>query len=367
MKIDRIKLENFKCFLDSELNLNKLTFLVGLNSVGKSSVLQSILLPLQSVHKKNIELNGSLVGVGDYNDVLNIHAPDDSIRITIDIDNETYTWGYKKGHISNGLQEAELPLLTGKSHKIHSIKNNFQYISAERWGPRDNVPVMKKYRHGWLGKNGENVIDYLFSLANENSNSKDFSLKINDPRIHSEAKSLTILSSIEAWLGEISPGVNFDVNVYREANIGWSLFGYEGDSKKFRASNIGFGISYSLSIISAIIGAKKGDILIIENPEAHIHPRGQSQLGRLLALASHAGIQVLVETHSEHIINGARVAIRINKVNHEDVIIFYFDKSKNSSSPQITEIKPDQRATLSKWPEGFFDQTVIDMEKIIKG
>ncbi|MCP6491587.1 DUF3696 domain-containing protein, partial [Klebsiella pneumoniae] len=85
---------------------------------------------------------------------------------------------------------------------------------------------------------------------------------------------------------EISPGVAFDINVYKEAHIGWGMFNYGGDSKKYRAGNIGFGISYSLSIIAAIIGAKKGDVLLIENPEAHIHPRGQSKLGQLIACAA---------------------------------------------------------------------------------
>lgn len=367
MTVKKIKLENFKCFTECELMLEQLTFLVGLNSVGKSSVIQSLLLPLQSSHKTNIELNGNLINLGDYSDILNVNASDDSIRLSIEVDNDIFIWGYSKGYISDDFQQVELPLLSGNAHNIHALKENFQYISAERWGPRDNVPVVHRYRHGWLGKNGEHVIDYLFSLANETSTGNALNLPEDDPRIHNDATSSTILSSIEAWLGEVSPGVSFDVNVHKEANIGWGLFGYEGDSKKYRSSNVGFGISYSLSVISAIIGAKKGDLLLIENPEAHIHPRGQSQLGKLLAFAASAGIQLLIETHSEHIINGARIAVRKNKLSHENIFIYYFDKKKNEISPTITQIKPDKRASLSQWPIGFFDQTVIDMEMIIKG
>lgn len=367
MAITKIKLENFKCFSDVELEIGNLTFFVGLNSVGKSSVIQSVLLPLQSAHDTNIEINGSLINLGGYQDILNIRAPDDSVRVSIEMDDHLSVWGYPEGYITDTHQADILPLLSGTSHNLHSIKNNFQYISAERWGPRDNVPVLHRHRDGWLGKNGEHVIDYLFSLTNANTSGEDKNLLTDDPRIHHNAHSSTILASIGAWLGEISPGVSFDVSVYKEANIGWSLFGYEGDSQKYRSSNVGFGISYSLGIISAILGAKPGDILILENPEAHIHPRGQSQLGKLLALATKAGIQLLVETHSEHIINGARVAIRKHNVNHENILIYFFDKKISNSSPEVTKIKPDRNASLNAWPAGFFDQTVIDMEMIIRG
>ncbi|WP_047605679.1 AAA family ATPase [Rahnella aquatilis] len=367
MMINKIHLENFKCFNDFNIEVNQLNFLVGINSVGKSSVIQSILLPLQSTHETEIELNGPLINLGDYNDILNIEAADDSIRITINTNEKSCTWGFEKGYVNNELPKFSLPLLEGENLWVKELKNNFQFISAERWGPRDNVPVIQSHRKGWLGKSGEHLIDYLYSLINEAASSETTNLSENDPRVHTEAKSSTIVSSIEAWLREISPGVAFDINVYKEAHIGWGMFSYGGDSKKYRAGNIGFGISYSLSIIAAIIGAKKGDVLLIENPEAHIHPRGQSKLGQLIAYAASAGIQLLVETHSEHVINGARIAVRQSKLPHDKIFIYYFEKPLNTISPIVKQIKSDKRANLDTWPEGFFDQTIIDMEKIIKG
>ncbi|EDA5274231.1 AAA family ATPase, partial [Salmonella enterica] len=89
MIINRIHLENFKCFIDCDIEINQLNFLVGINSVGKSSIIQSILLPLQSVHDTDIELNGPLINLGDHNDILNIEAADDSIRINIQTNDES--------------------------------------------------------------------------------------------------------------------------------------------------------------------------------------------------------------------------------------------------------------------------------------
>ncbi|MCQ4437669.1 AAA family ATPase, partial [Clostridioides difficile] len=78
--------------------------------------------------------------------------------------------------------------------------------------------------------------------------------------------------------------------------------------------NVGFGITYVLSIITLVLSAEPGDILIIENPEAHVHPRGQIELGKFLALASKSGIQIIVETHSDHIFNGMRLFIKNNRM-----------------------------------------------------
>lgn len=97
------------------------------------------------------------------------------------------------------------------------------------------------------------------------------------------------------------------------------LLGYEftqqglGFTNEYTPQNVGFGISYSLHVITAILKAKDGDLIIIENPESHVHPRGQAELGKLIALAAINNIQIIIETHSDHIINGIRVAVKENK------------------------------------------------------
>lgn len=85
--------------------------------------------------------------------------------------------------------------------------------------------------------------------------------------------------------------------VHQEGNIG---------ADYFTAQNVGFGISYVLPIVLALVKAKKGELIILENPEAHLHPRGQRKMGELIARAAQGGVQVIVETHSDHILNGIR-------------------------------------------------------------
>lgn len=104
-------------------------------------------------------------------------------------------------------------------------------------------------------------------------------------------------------------------------------FGFENNnsSRKFESYNVGFGYSYILSIIVSALIAKEGNILIIENPEAHLHPKAQLNLSYLLAKLTGNGVQVFIETHSEHIVNGFRIAALKDgfSLNNKDLNIFF--------------------------------------------
>ena len=80
-------------------------------------------------------------------------------------------------------------------------------------------------------------------------------------------------------------------------------------SRSYRATNVGFGLSYTLPVIVALL-APAGALCLIENPESHLHPKGQTKLAELAVRASRAGVQVFVETHSDHFMDGVRIAVR---------------------------------------------------------
>lgn len=129
----------------------------------------------------------------------------------------------------------------------------------------------------------------------------------------------------------------------------------------------GFGLTYSLPILVAGLLVKPGSILIVENPEAHLHPQGQSQIAQFLARVAASGVYVVVETHSDHIINGTRLscADREHPLQSDDVIIHYFDRD-NEGAPSVEAIRVNSRGNLSKWPVGFFDQFERDLAEILK-
>ena len=133
-------------------------------------------------------------------------------------------------------------------------------------------------------------------------------------------------------------------------------------SRSYRATNVGFGISYTLPVLAALL-SPSGTLCLIENPEAHLHPRGQTKLGELAVRAGLSGVQVIVETHSDHFIDGVRIAVRDRLIEPSSIAIHYFERrgiTAAVSSPQL-----DTEGRLSSWPEGFFDQHEKNLAKLL--
>lgn len=368
--IDELKLINFKSFRNQPIPLTNLNILTGVNGTGKSTIIQSVLMIMQSEIGSAIECNGSLVELGDYSDLQYENAGDDTLKVEVCAFNEKSIWGF--GSDSNVAPTIDsLPVVSDSEKISHYVRLESVYISAERWGPRQNVPL-KSYNSNpyWLGKHGEFTIQFLHSLSEGGFRDRDGKLKSkleeSDPRLYDSNTGALMLSNIIAWMGEISPNVNINASVIREAMIGYSSFSFTS-GKQYKATNVGFGLSYSLSVVTALVSAKSGSLVLIENPEAHLHPSGQSKLGLLIALSSLAGVQVLTETHSEHVINGARIAIRKGVVPAKLLNVMYVDRDSNENGSEIKFIESNDMGQLSKWPDGFFDQQAKDMKALMTG
>ena len=122
-----------------------------------------------------------------------------------------------------------------------------------------------------------------------------------------------------------------------------------------RPQHVGFGLSHVLPILVAALVARVGDMLLIENPEVHLHPAGQALMGRFLAEVAASGVQVILETHSDHVLNGARRAVRDAVVSPADVVLHFF-RDRNLDGDQVVSPRVDVRGNVDFWPEGFFDQ-----------
>ncbi len=325
---------------------------------------------MQSDNPDFVECNGELIELGDYSDIQHENAQDDSLLVEINGFGETSSWGFSE-NLDASPSIDQLPTINVGQNTLDYLRTNSVYICAERWGPRPNVPL-NSYNSNpyWLGKHGEFTIQFLHRLSQGGFKDKTGNLvsKLpdDDPRLYDDAVGPLIFSNIIAWMGEISPNVKINASVIKEAMIGYSSFSF-GNGKSHKATNVGFGISYSLSIVTALVAAKKDSIVIIENPEAHIHPSGQSKLGQLIALTANAGVQVLVETHSEHVINGSRVMIRKELIPADELNVMYVVRLPDQEQSTVQCIKANKMGQLSEWPDGFFDQQTKDMKTLITG
>lgn len=220
--------------------------------------------------------------------------------------------------------------------------------------------------------NGKDRIEQLYRCG------ADLFLDDNSPMIfpetvpaasaHNFGNSLSY--QVRAWLSVVSPGANVhidSVHLSDEELLTMTVSFDDHDAYRYKPENVGFGISDVLPILVTVLGSSYGDILIIENPEAHLHPKGQAAIGNLIARSVAAGAQVFVETHSDHVVNGIRSAVKDGIVKPADVNIAFFERkehdvpNEDGTSHQeiyseVRNIRVDKNGSLSEYPDGFMDE-----------
>jgi len=200
---------------------------------------------------------------------------------------------------------------------------------------------------------------------NENDESEPTKV-LHDQLLHSSSNSDNLKNQVEAWLGEISPGTRLDITPHKTMELINLQYADEAQNI-YRSTNVGFGITYTLPIIVAVLSATVDTLILLENPESHLHPKGQSKIGELIALAANSGVQIIVETHSDHILNGIRKVVRNHQANADKVQIYYFQKylRKREVITEITSAKLYPDGGIDKWPDGFFDQAEKDLMELL--
>jgi len=408
-----ISLKNFKCFREQvRIPLNAINLLTGINGRGKSTVLQALLLMRQSPEHsrttRQIIFNGSCVELGSFDDVRNsavsrteaielafrfqrndnyadLHYslkgnPQDDMVADIDdlivegqFLDESFAFNAKLS-----MELLELPISSEPWHnllpaiwfpkpqyedtsKVEVSENQFvrdvvnftqiHYISADRIGPRDYYLKQSFAEFPNVGQRGEYTANVL--------SKKKEDLVYELLRLPSDATH-TVLDQTAAWLNQIFGGGKVNVQPLK-ANIVLMQLNSENSLELYRPVNVGFGYSYALPIIVSGLIAQAGEMLIVENPEAHLHPYAQAQIARFLAAVSACGVQVLVESHSEHILNGLRIAVLDKVINVNDLNVLYFQR--DSTCP-VLEIPVLENGAIEEWPDGFFDQTDKDFARL---
>jgi predicted ATPase len=231
--------------------------------------------------------------------------------------------------------------------RILKIFRNVHYVSADRIGPRLYVD---KYGVGNIDKTGirgENSINVLSSY-NERLNPIFF--------IQNTTKPESITDLCQQWLSYIFNGANIEINDKGESVLALNI-NPKNDGKLYKSVNVGFGYSYILSIVLTCLIAKEDDIVIFENPEAHLHPKAQSRLTHLFTRLASNKVQLFIESHSEHILNGLRVAIADKncEIQKSMVSSYFFGEDF-----KVDKLDIDEKGFVSNWPKDFFDQMEID-------
>jgi hypothetical protein len=174
-------------------------------------------------------------------------------------------------------------------------------------------------------------------------------------------------SQFSLWMGRLFPGFQVRTENLEQLDsvmLGLNLQREVGAAEYFRPGNVGFGVSVALPVILAGLLADKETTFIVENPEAHLHPSAQSLVGEFLARVAAGGAQVFVETHSDHVVNGMRIAFRNGVLSKDDLSFFAFSKTDAYGSHRITTVQLDESGDFDVRPDTFFDQADKDLKLI---
>ena len=365
-----IELANFKCFEHLDLGCTYLNLLCGLNGMGKSSVIQALLVLRQSFEtgellNGRLVLDGERIDLGTGLDVLFEGAAREVMGFALQNDEMSdpweqvfeYSWPLKQWGVYDINGDTEyLPVAW---QGVPPFDERLIYVNAERIGPRKLYPLSNVLaRRGDFGASGEYAWNYL-NLSKDNVFPED------DPRCI-KGESRRLLDVVNQWLQDVCPGAYLELEAVADADAVIAGFSFDrpGDiaTSRYRATNVGFGLSYVLPVILALL-SPPGTLCMIENPEAHLHPRGQTKLGELSARAASVGVQVFAETHSDHFIDGVRIAVRDGLIAPKDTAFHYFERDGNKSVISSPQVDVDGR--LSHWPVGFFDQHEDNLARLL--
>jgi len=364
--IDQVHIENFKRFDRADFVFRPLTVLTGVNGGGKSTVVQTLLLArmaMETPRQQTVRLNGPYnLNLGAARGVLNWAAPKPEIvvRLRESLGGNTleFRFGVPEQEEALHLDIDRMPI--GGAVGLGKPHAGFTYLCAERLGPRDVLSVSaQEPDHIGVGVQGEFTAQVL-SLRETRAVSVRSSVR--EPLRHPDVRSRLVRPQTEAWASQIIRPIRITAQMAAGIMAGTIRFQDTGSlGEPILPTNTGFGVSYALPIIVAGLLTEAGDMIIVENPEAHLHPAGQSLLGRFLARVAGSGVQVVVETHSDHVLNGARLGVAQDRVlSPTDMVVHYFDDDETFA------INVDRRGDLDHWPTGFFDQIESDLGRLAR-
>lgn len=344
--LTRIAAQGFKCLDDVSLPLAPLTLLVGPNASGKSTVLQAILLHHSAYEQKNgVYLKAVVKPYSQFEDVASRTSNPSEINITVE----------QAGHLAvTTLTREGLYPQAGQDQTPYIYEHSLFYLTANRTGPQEIAELNRELR---IGETGQYALGYLELRKDK---------PISAPLVIAQAPALTLKAQLAWWLGHIT-GVAAEPLTEKITSTSVKTTFVMGEIGEVSPFNTGAGNGFLLKLCIMCLTAAPGDLLLIENPEIHLHPAAQSRLAQLFAHLSAHGVQLLIETHCEHLINRLRYEVYHRRLSAESLIIHYkpgYDQPFERLHLDGRGHYCDQHGQARAFPSGFFDSTLRELLEI---
>jgi CRISPR-associated Cas5-like protein len=358
-KLSALQIEQFKCFEQLRIPLKPLTVLSGYNGAGKSTALQPILLLAQAARRRtwigdpfgDLPLNGEIVRLGSAGDVIRTKSSrfvffGQETSLSLDV----------RGKAGDRSLKAMKSQESGDWPELFDCLSRLVYLSAVREGPAESYPVPDRIasQPPDVGADGRFASFWYHELADS---------EVDASRLCPDSLGRSFRKQLDAWLGRLAPGASANVQALPVASSLALQFRLSDTGEWRRPANVGYGLTYAFPILVTLLAAKTGDVVIIDSPESHLHPQAQSQMGRMLAVFAASGVQIIVETHSDHVLNGVRLSVQ-NKVLPAEQLSLLFFAGPSLDEHGVTSPRIDREGRINEWPEGFFDQSDKDIAQL---
>ncbi|HUA98474.1 MAG TPA: AAA family ATPase [Terracidiphilus sp.] len=127
------------------------------------------------------------------------------------------------------------------------------------------------------------------------------------------------------------------------------------DDDPVNIADVGLAVPIVLPVLVALIEADPGQLVYIEQPELHLHPRAQWRLAQLLARAANRGVKLVIETHSSLLLQGILTQVARNQIANDKVILHWFWRDAETGMSTAESAEPDSAGRVGEWPEDFSD------------
>lgn len=412
-RIETLTLVNFKTWREQrQLPMGRLTLFLGSNSAGKSTALQALLLLKQTTESADrylpLQIGGlqaQHVDLGTFNDVVFGHDAQAAITLGLSwrsqadhepIDFETTVglhegrlrvlrFHYRQGDEGFGMEVTGSKYLVfaeaqgQASHEVSAsppvkcygfppealsrlppalvdLQQSLQLSLEQQMERIYYLQPLRKHPariYTWggdrphdIGVQGDRAIDALLALERDH---ETFSL-LDDPRPRGAIETLRVflerLGLADSFrLKQISPR-QYEVRVVPK-----------NGSVEAGLADLGFGLSQVLPILVLGLYAPTGAVVLLEQPELHLHPAAQVELGDVfIELAQRRDIQFIIETHSEHLLSRIQRRVAEERISSDDFQLYFCSRGKDGTSADALRL--NTFGEIENWPPSFFGDPV---------
>lgn len=406
----RLRLKNFKAWQDTgDIDLKPVTMLLGTNSSGKSTLIQSLLLLKQTVQSpdRSIHLNlggdeiNDLFNFGDFENLLRqgtLHPRQFSIQFSFEggasarVNKGDFSCSYVQNSLGGvTIQELDVSTNGRRFRAIRREKGAYSIMVDEESQPREKGRHLSPERSislpaqaiTMLGQDGpliedlslairrelESIVylgplrrkperDYVWNKSKPGEVGSDghraIDVLLASALMKSEDQN-RIIEGVSKWLVRMKVANKLEVKQLGRSTRYEVVIHRDGVEANLR--DVGIGISQVLPVLTIAYFAPSGSTIILEEPEIHLHPLAQSILAELFVdVSKERNIQFIVETHSEHLFRRMQTLIAKRQITPKDAAMYFVERDGKAARMRPLEL--DDFGTVKNWPPNFFGDSV---------